>query len=121
MRFRARMLRPKRWIIAPPSEAAATALADRLKTSPVIAQVLLNRGITQPEECFAFLSPSLKCLHDPSLIPNLHKAANRIWRAIQSREKIIIYGDYDVDGITATTILWHAIRACGGQADFYIP
>jgi single-stranded-DNA-specific exonuclease len=118
------MLRPKRWIIAPANERAATALADRLKTSPVIAQVLLNRGISQPEECFAFLSPSLKCLHDPSLIPNLRKASERIWRAIQNHERIVIYGDYDVDGITATTILWHAIRLMGGEAggvDFYIP
>ncbi len=115
------MLRPKRWIIAPPNEGAATALADRLKTSQLIAQVLLNRGISQPEECFAFLSPSLKCLHDPASIPNLRKASERIWRAIQNHEKIVIYGDYDVDGITATSILWHAIQLMGGNVDFYIP
>ena len=115
-----RMHRPKRWIIAPP-HADAGALATRLKTSPVIAQVLLNRGISQAEECFNFLRPSLKCLHDPALIPNLAKAATRIADAIRAKQQIVIYGDYDVDGITATTILWHAIRCLGGEVDYYIP
>src|SRR5688572_15564000 len=120
MKLRVRMNRPKRWIIAPP-HARATELAERLKTSPVIAQILLNRGIGQPEDCFAFLRPSLKCLHDPALMPNLPKAAARIAKAIREHEKMVIYGDYDVDGITATTILWHAIRILGGEVDFYIP
>ncbi|MEO6437106.1 MAG: single-stranded-DNA-specific exonuclease RecJ [Tepidisphaeraceae bacterium] len=120
MRYQVRMRSPRRWIIAPPSDRAA-ALADRLKTSTVIAQVLLNRGIEQPDDCLRFLRPSLKCLHDPSLMPNLPKAAERVARAIRDREKIVIYGDYDVDGITATTILWHAIKILGGEVDFYIP
>ncbi|HYO08477.1 MAG TPA: DHH family phosphoesterase, partial [Tepidisphaeraceae bacterium] len=114
------MHRPKRWIIAPPSDRASE-LAGRLRTSPVIAQVLLNRGILQAEECFNFLRPSLKCLHDPGGIPNLPKAAERVARAIRDREQIVVYGDYDVDGITATAILWHAIRGLGGEVDYYIP
>ncbi len=85
--------------------------------SPVIAQILLNRGIEAATDCSQFLQPSLKCLHDPNLIPNLAKAAERISRAIANKEKIVIYGDYDVDGITATAILWHAIRLLGGDAD----
>src|SRR5438477_9728646 len=96
-----RMHRKRRWIIAPPHEQAGP-LAGRLKTSPVIAQILLNRGIAEAEECFRFLQPSLKCLHEPALIPNLQKAAERIARAVRDREKIVVYGDYDVDGITAT-------------------
>jgi single-stranded-DNA-specific exonuclease len=114
------MHRPKRWIIAPPHPGAGE-LASRLRTSPIIAQILLNRGISQAEECFNFLRPSLKCLHDPALIPNLMKGAERIARAIRDKEKVVIYGDYDVDGITATTILWHAIRILGGVVDYYIP
>src|SRR5438094_7752962 len=94
-----RMHRPKRWIIAPPNEHAAE-LADRLRTSPVIAQVLLNRGIREPDDCRKFLRPSLKCLYEPATIPNLPKAAQRIARAIADKQKIVIYGDYDVDGIT---------------------
>src|SRR4051795_10459450 len=121
MRLRARRMdRPKRWIISPPHESAGE-LAGRLKTSPVIAQILLNRGISQVEECFNFLQPSLKCLHDPALIPNLNKAAERIARAIRDKEKIVVYGDYDVDGITATAILWHAIRHFEGNVEYYIP
>jgi single-stranded-DNA-specific exonuclease len=120
MKLRLRMNRPKRWIIAPPNERAPE-LAERLKTSPVIAQVLLNRGIGQPDDCFAFLRPSLKCLHDPALMPNLPKAAARIAKAIREREKVFVYGDYDVDGITATAILWHAIKILGGEVDYYIP
>ena len=120
MKIRVRMNRPKRWIIAPP-HACADSLAARLKTSPVIAQILLNRGIDEAEECFRFLQPSLKCLHDPGLIANLGKAASRIASAIRDKQKIVIYGDYDVDGITATAILWHAIRCLGGEASYYIP
>ncbi len=113
-------MRPKRWMIAP-VHAGATELASRLKTSTVIAQVLINRGITDSEDCFRFLQPTLKCLHEPGLIANIHKAAARIADAIRDRQQIVIYGDYDVDGITATAILWHAIRILGGNVDFYIP
>ena len=114
------MPQEKRWIIAPPSEAAEP-LATSLKTSPLIAQMLINRGITQPDEGQRFLSPSLKYLHEPDAIPNLRRAAERIAEAIRAGDKIVIYGDYDVDGITATSILWHAIRLLGGQAEYYIP
>ena len=110
----------RRWIITEPTEAAAT-LAQALRTSPVIAQILINRGIDEPQPAFEFLNPNLKLLHDPRLMPNLETAARRIERAIREQQRIVIYGDYDVDGITATTILWHAIRKLGGQADYYIP
>ncbi|HEX8520857.1 MAG TPA: single-stranded-DNA-specific exonuclease RecJ [Tepidisphaeraceae bacterium] len=114
------MNRPKRWTIAP-VHAAAAELAARLKTSQITAQVLINRGVVDGEECFRFLQPSLKCLHEPGLIANVGKAAGRIAEAIRASEQIVIYGDYDVDGITATAILWHAIRILGGNVDFYIP
>jgi single-stranded-DNA-specific exonuclease len=110
----------KRWNLAP-SDPAAKELADRLKTSSLVAQILLNRGMGEPKECRDFLRPNLKCLHDPFLIPGLRKAGERIAQAIRDKEKIVIYGDYDVDGITATAILWHAIRVLGGAAEFYIP
>src|SRR4051794_14586624 len=98
-------MRAKRWTIAP-VHAGAVELASRLKTSPVIAQVLINRGITDGDACLRFLRPSLKCLHDPSMIANIGKAAARIALAIREHQQIVIYGDYDVDGITATAILW---------------
>jgi single-stranded-DNA-specific exonuclease len=114
------MHRPKRWNVAPPHEQAAE-LATRLKVSPLIAQMLLNRGFSEPEACLDFLRPQPKGLADPGLIPNLPRAAERIAKAVRDRRKIVIYGDYDVDGITATAILWHAIRQLGGEVDYYIP
>lgn len=114
------MYRSKRWTIAEPNAAAAE-LATRLKVSPLVAQVLLNRGMSEPEECLAFMRPSLKALHEPAGIPGLPAASERIARAIRDKQKIVIYGDYDVDGITATAILWHAIRILGGVVEYYIP
>lgn len=114
------MRSPRRWNLAEWNPAAQE-LARRLRTSPLVAQILLNRGLSDPKECAEFLRPSLKSLYDPVLIPNLPLAAERLARAIHDREKIVIYGDYDVDGITATAILWHAIRLLGSQADYYIP
>lgn len=114
------MHRPKRWSIAPTDERAPD-LAQRLRTSPLLAQILLNRGISDPESCREFLRPTPKGLADPALIPNLTQAAQRIARAIRDKEKIVVYGDYDVDGITATSILWHAIQTLGGEVDYYIP
>ena len=114
------MDQPRRWTLLP-IDPRARELADRLRTSQLVAQILLNRGISELDDCLTFLRPSLKCLHDPSLIPNLSLAAERIARAIRDQEKIVLYGDYDVDGITAVAILWHAIRLLGGQAETYIP
>jgi len=114
------MHRKLRWTISE-AHPQAQELAERLGTSPLIAQVLLNRGMVEPADCLAFMRPTLKALHEPALLPGLTRAAERIAKAIRDQEKIVIYGDYDVDGITATTILWHAIRILGGQAEFYIP
>ena len=114
------MYRPKRWKIETPN-AAAGDLASRLKISPIVAQMLLNRGISDFDDAQAFLRPSLLALADPNLLPGLTGAAQRIAKAIRDREKIVIYGDYDVDGITATSILWHAITLLGGEVATYIP
>jgi single-stranded-DNA-specific exonuclease len=111
---------PKKWNLARASDAAE-ALGLQLRTSPLIAQLLINRGITHPEDGRNFLRPTLKLLHEPLLIPNLQKAGERIAKAIKDRQKIVIYGDYDVDGITATAIMWHAIRTLGGDVHYYIP
>src|SRR5688572_15975123 len=116
------MHRPKRWNLQEPADpAAAEELAARLKVSRLVAQILVNRGVTDAQACLDFLRPSLKCLHDPAGIPGLTRAAERIAKAIRDGERIVIYGDYDVDGITATAILWHAVRTLGGKADYYIP
>jgi single-stranded-DNA-specific exonuclease len=110
----------KRWTIAPPHPRAPE-LASALKISPLVAQVLLCRGIESVEAAQNFLRPSLKLLHDPSLIPGLETASARIAKAIADHHKIVIYGDYDVDGITAVSILWHALKNLGADVHYYIP
>lgn len=114
------MHRPKRWTVAP-AHPAAPELAGRLKVSALVAQILASRGFTEGDACRAFLSPSLKHLHDPACIGGLTRAAERIGRAIAAKERIVVYGDYDVDGITGTSILWHAITRLGGSVTYYIP
>ncbi len=92
-----------------------------MKVSPLVAQVLLNRGVETAEAGMRFLKPTLNQLHDPSLVPNLDVASERIARAIAEKQKIVVYGDYDVDGITSTSIIWHAIKTLGGDIHYYIP
>jgi single-stranded-DNA-specific exonuclease len=110
----------KRWTISPDQPGAAD-LAQRLKISPLVARALLSRGMTEADDCRAFLSPNLKMLHEPSALPGAVAAAERIASAVREKRKIVIYGDYDVDGITSTTILWHALKILGAQVDYYIP
>ncbi len=114
------MPKRKRWTIAEPDPRAA-GLAAQLRVSTVTAQVLLNRGLGDADAARAFLRPTLKDLHETSRLAGLDVAAERIARAVRDRQRIVIYGDYDVDGITATAILWHAIRVLGGDAHYYVP
>src|SRR5687767_6951886 len=99
----------KQWIV-PDADPRAAELAQRLRTSSLVAQMLLNRGLADPDDCRGFLRPTLKCLHEPATMPGLLTAAQRVAKAIRDGERIVIYGDYDVDGITGVAILWHAIR-----------
>ncbi len=99
----------------------ANDLADRLNVSPTIAQILYNRGISTPEEARKFLNPKLNGLTEPDDIPDLPKAASRIRQAIEEKEQIVIYGDYDVDGVSGSAILWHIISQAGGRVQTYVP
>ena len=110
----------KRWNILPPSPEAA-ALGRRLGLSGIGAQLLLNRGIEDLETARRFLQPELNHLHDPSLMPGLEEAAARILRAVEKGERIVIYGDYDVDGMSATAILMRCLRLLGATPAYYVP
>ncbi len=88
---------------------------------PVLADLLVSRGIGEPEAAFRFLSPELGHLHDPLLMGGMKTALDRLEAALERKEKILIYGDYDVDGTTAIVILKTAIELCGGTADFHVP
>jgi len=91
------------------------------KFSPIMAELLVNRGLTTLEEVQAFLNPTLEDLHDPFLLFDMEKVIKRIQQAVETGEKILIYGDYDADGITSTTVLKEAIELIGGEVEYYLP
>lgn len=110
----------REWIIAPPHPDRAR-LAQAAGVAPLVAQVLLNRGLTTVGEVQHFLTPDFRALLPPDTVPGAVAAARRLLAAARRGRKIVIYGDYDVDGVTGTAILWHALRLAGAHADFYIP
>ena len=109
-----------RWEIARPFEGAE-ALGRSLHVHPLVAQVLHNRGLDDPVAAGKFLDPKLTDLHDPELLSGAVEAAERIARAVSDGQKIVIYGDYDVDGITGTAILHAILRMVGANVDYYVP
>lgn len=88
---------------------------------PVIAVILFNRGITNKDAARAFLQKTLDGVHNPFLLNDMEIAADRIVQAIEKGEKIVVYGDYDVDGITSTVLLYSFLKAEGAKVDYYIP
>ncbi|MDD5064070.1 MAG: single-stranded-DNA-specific exonuclease RecJ [Phycisphaerae bacterium] len=110
----------KQWVIHPPHPDAGE-LAKSLKVSPLLAQVLLNRGITDVHTGSVFLRPKLNELISPELMPGVKPAVERIKKAVKARERITIYGDYDVDGITGAAILWQVLTLLNADVNFYIP
>jgi single-stranded-DNA-specific exonuclease len=113
-------MQKKAWQVRPASRDAAS-LAETLKISPLLAQVLINRKLHEVDPARSFLSPKLTDLIDPEQMPGVKPAVERILRAIQAGERISIYGDYDVDGITSVSILWHLLKMLGANVDYYIP
>ncbi len=111
---------PKNWTISPAWPECAAA-ARRLGIHPLLAQVLHNRGVADPEVARTFLNPELKSLLAPETLPGAVEAADIIARKVRERQPIVIYGDYDVDGITATAILWHLLTLAGARVSFYVP
>lgn len=111
----------KRWELAEPNPALAESLAKQYGVSLPIAQILINRSLTDPDSIAQFLKPSLAHLPDPDLLLDMPKAVGRLVRAVRDREPITIYGDYDVDGTTSTALLLDFFREVGAVADYYIP
>jgi len=111
----------KRWRISFHDPVAIADLARRAEIPPVVAQLLLSRGISDPSQARWFLKPSLQALHPPETFPACEQAADIIWAAVQARRRIAIYGDYDADGITATAILWKCLKLLGADVRYYVP
>ena len=112
---------PREWRFSPFDEVRVRSLAGALNVSPVLAQVLAARGFDSPARAASFLDSRLGELHDPERLPGIPAAADAIVAALQANRRITIYGDYDVDGVTATSLLWHCLRLAGGQVEYYVP
>jgi single-stranded-DNA-specific exonuclease len=96
-------------------------LADELKISPTLAQLLVNRNIDSYEKARAFFRPDMNDLHDPFLMDGMDLAVERIARAIANKETFLVYGDYDVDGTNGTALLWSFLRSVGANVSYLIP
>lgn len=96
-------------------------LAQKLGINPVLCQLLIQRNIVTEEEAFQFFNPKLKDLHDPFLMPDMEKAIKRIEQALGQKQRILIYGDYDVDGTTAVALVYKFLRKFTTNLDYYIP
>jgi single-stranded-DNA-specific exonuclease len=110
----------RQWTIRPPSPGAER-LAQALGVPRVVAQVLAGRDLADPEAARAFLAPDLSQLHEPAALPAFLEAADRLVAAARAGEPIVVYGDYDADGITAAAILWHALRLADANVRVYVP
>jgi single-stranded-DNA-specific exonuclease len=108
------------WVVSPP-RPEADALAEALPVPPAIARVLVNRKVLTVEDARAFLRGGLEGLHDPFLMTGMDRAVARVRAAIDRGEKILVFGDYDVDGVLSTVMLLKALSTLGAKAEYFIP
>jgi single-stranded-DNA-specific exonuclease len=110
-----------RWSLPPAQLVLAESLATSLGIPVLLAQCLLNRGLTERAAVSSFLQPRLRELADPFLLPNMAAAVQRLFQARERREPLVIFGDYDVDGVTSTALLLEVLRALGWTVHAYLP
>ncbi|HKG46446.1 MAG TPA: single-stranded-DNA-specific exonuclease RecJ [Pyrinomonadaceae bacterium] len=114
-------MKAKRWIVREHDAERAASLARVLGVSPILAALLITRGYADERAARVFLSPAYDQLHEPYSMLGMKEAVARLQRAIDTREPILIYGDYDVDGTTGTAVLLRALKLLGANAGFHIP
>jgi len=112
---------PQRWVLSPSHPEQADNLASSARVPQVIAELLIARGIHDADAAFQFLNPAVEQLFDPFLMLGMEAAVERLERAIERHETILLYGDYDVDGTTAVVLLKTAIEMLGGVVRFHVP
>lgn len=110
-----------RWNVNKPDQEQVRNLAESLKVAPLIASLLVNRGLDDYETARNFLNTETQEFHDPFLLEDMEKVVQRIETAIQHEEKILVFGDYDADGVSSTTVMVTALQEKGAKVDFYIP
>jgi single-stranded-DNA-specific exonuclease len=114
-------VRERRWTLAQPDRGRSAELARSCSIPPLLAGLLLNRGIEDAEAARRFLSPNLSDLHDPYLLEDMEAAVTRLLTAVAERQKICIYGDYDADGLTSVAVLSGFLRQLGADCFYHIP
>ncbi|MDU4861375.1 MAG: single-stranded-DNA-specific exonuclease RecJ [Terrisporobacter othiniensis] len=115
------MIYNKKWTLKHKGKVKETELSKKINISPEISQILNNRGINDEKDAEIFMNPSLEYLRDPFLMKDMKKATERIKKAIENKEKIYIYGDYDVDGVSSTSILYIYFKSIDYPVKYYIP
>ena len=111
-----------KWELKPePDQQVVSQLSSELSLPPVATRILVTRGLDTRSKAEEFLSPSLENLLDPSLLPDMQKGVDRVIRALKEKEKIMIFGDYDVDGITSTSLLFLVLNKLGAEVTYYVP
>ena len=115
------MMKMNRWVVQNGDPAVRDNLVTQLGISPVLANLLINRGYQEPHEVMEFLNPALHQLSSPFEMLNMGAAAERILQAVERKEKIVVYGDYDVDGICASVTLYQGLKMLNADAAYYVP
>ena len=115
------MIYNKKWTLKYKGEVKETNLSKKINISPEISQILNNRGIENEKDAEIFMNPSLEYLRDPFLMKDMKKSTKKIKKAIENKERIYIYGDYDVDGVSSTSILYLYFKSIGFPVKYYIP
>lgn len=116
-----RPLTPKRWSLLPEDIQAEARLQIELGVHPITARLLVQRGLTTPEAADRFLNPTLDRLYDPMLLPDAEAACARLKIALANKEKILVHGDYDGDGLTSSALWTRLLRSLGGNVDVFVP
>lgn len=112
---------PKRWSLLPEDIQAEARLQIELGVHPITARLLVQRGLTTPEAADRFLNPTLDRLYDPMLLPDAEAACARLKIALANKEKILVHGDYDGDGLTSSALWTRLLRSLGGNVDVFVP
>ncbi len=115
------MIKNKKWIVLDCDKEKAIQISKKYNISPLIASVILNRGIETEESIERYISNDSSCFHDPFLISGMKKAVEFIKKAVEDEKKIAVYGDYDVDGITSCYIVYDYLKSIGADVMYYIP
>ena len=110
----------KKWLLRNTSKDISS-LAKNSGVSEVVAKILINRGFDNEIDIKKFMRASIEDLHDPFLMKDMDKATGLIKLAIETKEKVVVYGDYDADGVTSTVIMYKALKYCGAQVEYYVP